>query len=99
MAVFGGSNISETVEVTPTKIGAHACFINPYMHEFFSANSDRLSFLMTMDYSPWSERENWLFLRGNTISKTEGDTPTKIGVHPCYINPYMHEFFELIPID
>ena len=33
------------------------------------------------------------------ISKTERDTPTKIGVHPCYINPYMHEFFEPIPID
>ena len=35
MAIFGGSNISETGEVTPTKIGAHAYLINPYMHEFF----------------------------------------------------------------
>ena len=35
LAVFGGSNISETEEVTPTKIGAHAYLINPYMHEFF----------------------------------------------------------------
>ena len=26
-------------------------------------------------------------------------TPTKIGVHSCYINAYLHEFFELIPID
>ena len=49
-----------------------------------------------MDYSPWSERENWPFLRGNTISKTEGDTPTKIGVHAFHINLYLHECFELV---
>ena len=35
MAVFGGSNISETGEVTPTKTGAHAYLINLYMHDFF----------------------------------------------------------------
>ena len=35
LAVFGSSNISETREVTPTKIGVHAHLINPYMHEFF----------------------------------------------------------------
>ena len=33
------------------------------------------------------------------ISETRETTPTKIGVHACYINPYLHEFFELIPID
>ena len=32
---FEGSNISETGEATPTKIGVHACDINPYLHEFF----------------------------------------------------------------
>ena len=35
LAVFEGSGISETGEVTPTKIGARACDINPYLHEFF----------------------------------------------------------------
>ena len=35
LAVFEGSNISETKEATPTKIGAHACDVNPYLHEFF----------------------------------------------------------------
>ena len=33
------------------------------------------------------------------ISETGEDTPTKIDVHVCYINPYLHEFFEPIPID
>ena len=33
------------------------------------------------------------------ISKTEEVTPTKIGVHARDINPYLHEFFEPIPID
>ena len=35
LAVFEGSNISETGEVTPTKIGVHACDISPYLNEFF----------------------------------------------------------------
>ena len=35
LAVFEGSNISETGEVTPTKIGVHACYINTYLHDFF----------------------------------------------------------------
>ena len=29
LAVFGGSGISETGKITPTKIGVHACDINP----------------------------------------------------------------------
>ena len=35
LAVFEGSNISETGEVTPTKIGVFACDINSNLHEFF----------------------------------------------------------------
>ena len=35
----------------------------------------------------------------NFISETEGDMPTKIGVHALHIYPYLHEFFEPIPID
>ena len=35
LAVFKSSNISETKETTPTKIGVHECDINPYLHEFF----------------------------------------------------------------
>ena len=35
LAVLESSNISETGEVTPTKIGGHVCYIKAYMHEFF----------------------------------------------------------------
>ena len=35
LAVFESSNISETEEVTSTKIGVHACYINTYFDEFF----------------------------------------------------------------
>ena len=35
LAIFEGSSISETGEVTPTKIGVHAFDINPNLHEFF----------------------------------------------------------------
>ena len=35
MAIFESSGISETGEVTPTKIGVHAYLIDLYLHEFF----------------------------------------------------------------
>ena len=35
LAVFESIGISETEEVMPTKIGVHACYINPYLHDFF----------------------------------------------------------------
>ena len=35
LVVFESSNISETKEATPIKIGVHACYINPYLHVFF----------------------------------------------------------------
>ena len=37
LAVFESSDISETKEITPTKIGVHVCDINPYLHEFFES--------------------------------------------------------------
>ena len=33
------------------------------------------------------------------ISENGEVTPTKIGVHAFDINPYLHKFFGLIPID
>ena len=35
LAIFEGSGISETGEVTPTKIGVYVCYINTYLHDFF----------------------------------------------------------------
>ena len=37
LAVFESSNISETKEVTPTKIVVHVCYINTYLHDFFES--------------------------------------------------------------
>ena len=53
---------------------------------------------MTMDYSPWSERENWPFLKVAISPKPKG-TSTKIGVHAFDMSLYLHEFFEPIPIN
>ena len=36
---------------------------------------------------------------GSGISEIKKTTPTKICVHAFDINPYLHEFFEPIPID
>ena len=41
---------------------------------------------------------NLAVFEGSNISKTGVATPTKIVVHTCDINPYLHEFFESIPI-
>ena len=42
---------------------------------------------------------NLVVFEGSSISETGEVTPTKIGVHVCYINLYLIEFFEPIPID
>ena len=42
---------------------------------------------------------NLVIFEGSGISETKEPTPTKIGVHACYINAYLHEFFKPIPID
>ena len=34
LAIFESSSISETGQAMPTKIGVHACYINPDLHEF-----------------------------------------------------------------
>ena len=36
---------------------------------------------------------------GSSISKIREGTSTKIGVYAFDINPYLHEFFEPIPVD
>ena len=42
---------------------------------------------------------NLAVFEGSSISEIEEVTPTKIGVHAFDINPYLHNFFGLIPID
>ena len=44
-------------------------------------------------------RGNLAVFESSNNSETRGTTPTKIGVHALDINPYLHEFFEPIPID
>ena len=45
------------------------------------------------------QKGNLAVFESTNISETEDVRPTKIGVHVCYINTYLPEFFELIPID
>ena len=39
---------------------------------------------------------NLAVFESGSISETGETTTTKIGVHACYINTYLHEFFEPI---
>ena len=52
-----------------------------------------------MDYSPWSEREIWPFLKVAISPKTEEAALTKLGMHAFDINPHLHEFIEPILFD
>ena len=45
------------------------------------------------------QKGNLVVLEGSSISETKETTPIKIGVNELDINPYLHEFFEPIPID
>ena len=45
------------------------------------------------------EKGKLAVFEGSSISETKIATPTKIGVHACYINVNFHEFFEPIPTD
>ena len=42
---------------------------------------------------------NLAVFESSNISKTREGMLTKIGVHACDINSYLHEFFGLVPID
>ena len=44
-------------------------------------------------------RGNLAIFESSSISETGEPTPTKNGVHACYIDTYLHDFFGLIPID
>ena len=46
-----------------------------------------------------ARKGNLAIFEGSNISKTGETMPTKIGVHALDIDPYLHDFFELIPID
>ena len=41
---------------------------------------------------------NLAVFESSSISETKEVMPTKIGVHACYINTYLHESFDSIPI-
>ena len=45
------------------------------------------------------QKENLAVFESYGISETEKVTPKKIGVHAYYINTYLPEFFESIPIN
>ena len=96
LAIFESSNISETGEITPTKIGVYVCYINTYLHDFFCADSKQLNFLMTMDYSPWVERENWPFLKVAISPKPEKSHPPKLVIMHVISTPTCMIFFEPI---
>ena len=42
---------------------------------------------------------NLAVFKSSNISETKVTTPTKIGVYKLDINPYLHDFFELIQIN
>ena len=98
LAIFEGSNISKTGETMPTKIGAHALDINSYLHKFFEPIPMNSIFWWpwTIVHAPKGKFGRFWQV---AISPKPETTPTKTDVHARDIDPYLHEFFEPIPID
>ena len=84
LVILKSSNISETGEATPSKLGVHVPETNLYLHEFFEP-------ILFFDL----QREIWNFLKIAIIFEREV-TPTKIDLHALHVNLNLHEFFELI---
>ena len=99
LAVFEGSSISEIQRshpICPPKLVYSHAFGRfwhqperphppKYLHAWiFWADSDRLNFLMTMDYSPWVEREIWSFLKVAVSPKPKRPHPPKLVWHECW---------------
>ena len=86
------------MHVTPILVGV----TSPVSEIPLLSKTAKFPFL-TMDYSPWSSKNliawNRLIFESSGISETGEVTPTKIGIHVCYINPYLYEFFEPISSD
>ena len=45
------------------------------------------------------QKGNLAIFESSSISKFKKVTSTKIDVHACYLNAYLHEFFEPISIN
>ena len=73
LAVFESTNISETKEDHAHQNWCACMWHQPLLTWFFWADSDRLNFLMTMDYSPWVRKGNLAVFESTNISETKED--------------------------
>ena len=81
------SNISETGEAMPTKIGLHIFHINLDMHEFFQ---------LILFFDIHGPKGNLAFKKGHKSAKTGEAMRTKFDFHAFHVNLYLHEFLQLI---
>ena len=93
LAVFVSANISETRRSHPPKLVCMYVTSTPTCMNFLSR------FRSIKFFDDHGRKRNLAVFESSNISKTEEITPTKNGVHVCYINTYLHEFFEPISID
>ena len=69
-----------------------------YLHEFLSRLQSN-NFFDDHGLKPMARKGNSAVFESSNISETGQAMPTKIGVHACYIKPYLHGFLEPIPIN
>ena len=62
----------------PKSVYMYVTSTHIYMNFLSQFRSINLNFLMTMDYSPWSEREIWPFLRVAVSPKLKRLRPPKL---------------------
>ena len=77
LTVFESSGISKTREAMPPKLVYMHVTSRPTCMNFLSRFRSN-KFLMTMDYSPWVEREIYPFLKVAVTPKPEKPHPPKL---------------------
>ena len=98
LAIFEGSNISETKWPHPPKLFCMYVISIPGGINFLSPLWS-ITFFGDHGLYPMVQKGNLAIFEGSNISKTKEATPTKIVLHVCDINPYLHIIFEPITID
>ena len=81
MTPKSGCNGKEKGRGQKNRRASHAIVSSPSC----SARSTHLLWLRHWDYSPWSEREIWPFLKGAKSQKPKRPYPPKIGAHAYLI--------------
>ena len=95
LAVFEGSSISKPERLRPPKlVRMHLTSISTCMN--FLSRFRSIKVFDDHGLQSMVRKGKLAVFEGSSISETGEAPPTKIGVHVCDINLYLHDFFDIV---